>query len=604
MAKKIQNKFIGDDQVSGSKILLSNAEFIRAKKLDGSHKNVWRLNASDKIEFTEAPLVSIEGTEASSLQTKNQLSIAIAVEEGRALAAEAALQSAISAAATALQWKPSVLLVSEDPELRAAVEGDLVSAILPFLDDETPTMNIADIAAGHYLLAKNGASSKLMKVYDDAGTLKITFIGVQALSADHTFIVRNDLIDAPAAQEGRAIYTFTGSELIKIGDFDWGMADGIDLSPSYVSTTGVIVVNDSVQTAISKLVGNLAAEVTRASNAETLLQSNINAEAARAQAAEAALQSAIDAETLARSNADIALQSDIDSEISRATAAEFSLDARLDTAESEIDALQAADIVLDSRIDALEGLDPMEYKGVYNASTNSPSLVNGTGNNGDVYRVTVAGSVNFGAGLIEFAIGDKVVYNGTVWEKWDMTDAVSSVNTKMGAVVLDASDIKMLDGLTTVESKLNSLQSEVDAAEVSIAAETGRATAAEFSLDARLDTAESEIDTLQIEMDAVEAKNVEQDGRLNNLEIATANWHKIKKTLIAADITAGFVDLAHTALPNSVIAFVDRLGMHKDEDFTISVVGGFTRITFAGDMLANGSQGLDEGDSLFFTYQY
>lgn len=62
------------------------------------------------------------------------------------------------------------------------------------------------------------------------------------------------------------------------------------------------------------------------------------------------------------------------------------------------------------------------YKGVWNAATNTPELADGVGTSGDTYRVTHAGSVDFGAGAISFAVGDKAVYNGTVWEKWDVQD--------------------------------------------------------------------------------------------------------------------------------------------------------------------------------------
>lgn len=86
-------------------------------------------------------------------------------------------------------------------------------------------------------------------------------------------------------------------------------------------------------------------------------------------------------------------------------------------------------------------VEVMEYKGTWNANTNSPSLANGTGSTGDLYQVSTAGSTDFGAGSIAFAIGDKAVYNGTVWEKWLMTDAVTSVNGATGVVVLDADDI-------------------------------------------------------------------------------------------------------------------------------------------------------------------
>jgi len=61
------------------------------------------------------------------------------------------------------------------------------------------------------------------------------------------------------------------------------------------------------------------------------------------------------------------------------------------------------------------------YKGKFNATTNGlPYLTNGIGQNGDYYEVTVAGTIDFGAGAITFAVGDWVHYNGFTGEykKW------------------------------------------------------------------------------------------------------------------------------------------------------------------------------------------
>lgn len=95
---------------------------------------------------------------------------------------------------------------------------------------------------------------------------------------------------------------------------------------------------------------------------------------------------------------------------------------------------------LETFIEALP--DPVVYKGLWNASTNTPTLDNAdTGVAGFLYYVSVAGSVDFGAGSISFEVGDKVVNNGTTWDKWDMTDAVASVNGQTGVVSLDSDDI-------------------------------------------------------------------------------------------------------------------------------------------------------------------
>ena len=79
----------------------------------------------------------------------------------------------------------------------------------------------------------------------------------------------------------------------------------------------------------------------------------------------------------------------------------------------------------------------MEYKGTWNASTNTPTLASGTGSPGDVYRVSVAGE----ALSLTFEVGDYVIYNGSTWEKSDTTDAVASVNGYTGNVTLDKDDV-------------------------------------------------------------------------------------------------------------------------------------------------------------------
>ena len=56
-------------------------------------------------------------------------------------------------------------------------------------------------------------------------------------------------------------------------------------------------------------------------------------------------------------------------------------------------------------------------QGSWAASTNTPTLADGTGTVGHFYTVSVAGSVDFGNGSITFAVGDQVFYNGVAWRK-------------------------------------------------------------------------------------------------------------------------------------------------------------------------------------------
>ena len=83
----------------------------------------------------------------------------------------------------------------------------------------------------------------------------------------------------------------------------------------------------------------------------------------------------------------------------------------------------------------------MEYQGTWNASTNTPTLVNGTGNQGDVYLCNVAGTVNFGAGPIAFVVGDQVIYSGSIWQR-----ASGSTGTVTSVAVTETGDALTITG--------------------------------------------------------------------------------------------------------------------------------------------------------------
>ncbi len=83
----------------------------------------------------------------------------------------------------------------------------------------------------------------------------------------------------------------------------------------------------------------------------------------------------------------------------------------------------------------------LHYLGTWNATTNTPSLSDATGSNGDYYKVAVAGNINLGSSVINFSEGDDVIHNGSIYEKVTNIDAISSVNGEAGVVVLTTDNI-------------------------------------------------------------------------------------------------------------------------------------------------------------------
>ena len=75
----------------------------------------------------------------------------------------------------------------------------------------------------------------------------------------------------------------------------------------------------------------------------------------------------------------------------------------------------------------------LTYQGTWNASTNTPTLASSTGTNGYYYIVATAGSTNLN-GITDWQIGDWLMFNGSVWQKIDQSNTVTSVNGQTGAV--------------------------------------------------------------------------------------------------------------------------------------------------------------------------
>jgi len=88
----------------------------------------------------------------------------------------------------------------------------------------------------------------------------------------------------------------------------------------------------------------------------------------------------------------------------------------------------------------------LNYLGTWDASTNTPTLSNGSGASGDYYKVDTAGSTSLD-GVSSWAVGDWVISDSSAWDKIDQSETVSSVAGKTGAVTLTKADV----GLSGVE---------------------------------------------------------------------------------------------------------------------------------------------------------
>ena len=77
----------------------------------------------------------------------------------------------------------------------------------------------------------------------------------------------------------------------------------------------------------------------------------------------------------------------------------------------------------------------LSYQGTWNASTNTPTLASSTGVNGYYYIVGTAGSTNLD-GISDWQIGDWLLFNGSVWQKIDQSELVTSITSADASIVV------------------------------------------------------------------------------------------------------------------------------------------------------------------------
>jgi len=61
-------------------------------------------------------------------------------------------------------------------------------------------------------------------------------------------------------------------------------------------------------------------------------------------------------------------------------------------------------------------LGALNYKGTWDAATNTPTLASGVGTQGDYYVVSVAGTTDLD-GITNWGVGDWAAFNGSVWQR-------------------------------------------------------------------------------------------------------------------------------------------------------------------------------------------
>jgi hypothetical protein len=99
------------------------------------------------------------------------------------------------------------------------------------------------------------------------------------------------------------------------------------------------------------------------------------------------------------------------------------------------------------------------YSGDWNASTNTPTLVNGSGVSATIYRVGVAGTRDLGSGAITYGVDEIIYYNGAKWVKLIQSQISDIVGLQTALDAPKSADQTSLDDTDLIVAKETNLQS-------------------------------------------------------------------------------------------------------------------------------------------------
>jgi len=345
--------------------------------------------------------------------------------------------------------------------------------------------------------------------------------------------------------------------------------------------------NDTISSLSSAASSALAAEQAARISGDESLQSNLDAESDRAMSKESELEDSIDseqsramdAESLIQSNLDAySLQNDINLNSiheqmqindERAGAAEEGLRTEL---EAEIERAMAAEQGLeDNKMN--RGGDSVEGEYFFDDGEGVVSSILGTGFKVEQdlgYKVLKteikSDRINFSSQNGSLVVsGDQIALSHIVPEASGLPEAGFDVFVGTDNNTMRMGQFYNYEGVTQPYLPVEGH---------------------EFTVKAYVDQQDSALS------DRITALEVQTDGP----------YFQKQKFVIDETSELSSVELSHECMENSLTVCVGRLMVHKDEDYSVSVVGGKSVLTWMGDFAQGESEGIEEGDVIFVTF--
>jgi hypothetical protein len=613
---------------------------------------------SDRQSGDQTLQSNIDSEESRAMGVESDLQSQIDSEESRAMGVESSLQSQIDAEESRAMGVESDLQSQIDSEESRAMSAEsALSGRVSTLEADAVTKTYVDAHDG--LLQTAITAEETARIAGDAALMS-TIENLDGYALD----VRDDL-DAEIAARIAGDLDLQGQidseEAARIAavSAEQTAREAADSTEQAARIAGDDALQASLTQEISDRQSAVSAEASARESADTTLQSNIDSEESRAMGEESRIESKFDGmmsdEQTAREAADTVLQGNIDVEKGRIDAilsaseadkdsfAEIvqlinSVDTENDQAfagyvlsnnqalADEVSAREAADTVLQGQIDAevarateAEGFlqddiitetqarqaaisNVMQQTDENFIMKNSQNRASGEE---DMYGTYVGNDLTFemgrysggtsGSGTVLFSgnslsselklmaknqNGDFVSYSRLQPSNWIVSDYMGSNNVQIAPGVIHVQQgNKHLDFSNFDVGQIEILNFE----DYSPVMPT---LAGSLVVKAYVD---QEVSDLSSRLDAIES---ETDGP----------FFEKQKFIIDEASELSSIELSHECIENSLVVCVGRLMAHKDEDYSVSVVGGKTVLTWMGDFAQGGSEGIENGDVIFVTF--
>lgn len=505
----------------------------------------------------------VDAEEARALAAEAAIASDLADEETRALAAEAALSASISAEVAA-----RTAAVSAEASARSSADAALQAEI----DAEESRASAAELGLS------NAISAEETRALAAEAALQASITALEEQIGDDLQQAISDLQADVAAVQAEV-----DAEEVARAAADSTLQSNIDDVAADLATE-----SSNRQAAVSAVEADLAAEETRALAAEAALAADLATESAARVAGDAATLSSAQsyadqkiadlvnsapavldtlkelsdaiggdqnfAATVAGQIGDVA--ADLVAEETRALAAEAALQAEIDAEEAR--ALAAEALKLNKAGDTMTGELVMD--------------------NSDLKVKNPSGQV-----IAHFDASESSAVFGYASPDNLTTEMVGGAIKVEAGVNLGGAQTFIGAGFINVQESNGSAAMPTLAKQVAPKAYVDQEVAAEAAARSAVDSAHN------TRISALEAKA----------------FYKFSKELTSTDIANGYVTLPHLIEDKSSVVAIGRLMAHEGAalDYTVSTVGGVSRITFLNSLVNSGEEALVAGDFVFVQYR-